>query len=92
MLSDTNRLDKHVQLGYNAVLFIWNFSKKSPFHVLIRASRKSKRLALSIGSADAIAAAIAIDEGKLLAMAYSNLLRIEMKIMVRVDSKIYGTL
>ena len=59
----------------------------SPFHTLGWTSRKSKRPVGSIGSAETIAAVIAIDEGKLLCRSIRSLINVEVKLRICVDSK-----
>ena len=62
VFSDANRQNSSAQLGYIAGLVLGDLQTGSPFHVLGWTSRKSKRPVRSIGSAETIAAGIAIDE------------------------------
>jgi len=87
VFSDANRSNSSGQLGFIAGLVIGDFKKDSPFHAFAWASRKSKRPVRSIGSAETIAAGIAIDEGKILALSVLELLNVEAKLRICVDSK-----
>ncbi|PXF44742.1 hypothetical protein BWQ96_05501 [Gracilariopsis chorda] len=70
-----------------------DLSLGSVIHTISWSSHKSRRPVKSIGSAEILAAGEAIDEGKLLAKAYSKLLGFEIGLWIVVDSKdLYGTL
>lgn len=87
VFSDASRGNDAGQLGYLSGLLIGPFQEGSVFHTLSWMSKKSVRPVRSIGSAEIIAAGIAIDEGKLLVKAYETLLSIKIDLRVAVDSK-----
>ena len=59
----------------------------SVFHTLSWASHRSHRPVKSAGSAETIAAAQALDEGKLLKLAMQAVLQIPIELILVVDSK-----
>ena len=87
VFSDANRQDSNGQLGFICGLLVGPFSVGSLFHTISWSSKKSKRPVRSIGSAETIAAGVAIDEGKLLVMSLKLLLGIHVDLRVCVDSK-----
>ena len=79
--------DDHGQLGMIAGLPIGDFKAGLVFHTLNWSSQKSKRSVKSIGDAEILAAGETIDEGKVLANAYRELLHMEIELLVALDSK-----
>ena len=87
VLSDANRSDANGQLGYIAGIVIGDLKPGSPLHSLSWDSRKSKHPVRLIVSAETIAAAIAIDEGKIMVQSLRCLLNHLSKLKICFDSK-----
>jgi len=87
VFSDASRGNDAGQIGYISGLLIGEFKEGSVFHTLSWMSKKSVRPVRSIGSAEIIAAGIAIDEGKILVKAYETLLKSKLDLRIAVDSK-----
>ena len=68
-------------------LLFGDLSNGSIFHTISWLSHKSKRPVKSVPAAEILASAEAIDEGKSIAHAYSELLGVEVKVHLCVDSK-----
>jgi len=86
IFADANRGNTAGQLGFIAGLIIGDFKSGTIFHTLSWRSQKSKRPVRSVGVAETFAAGIAIDEGKLLKMAYQRILGLPIDLYVAVDS------
>ncbi|PXF41499.1 hypothetical protein BWQ96_08781 [Gracilariopsis chorda] len=83
----------HGQLGFVAGMLFGDLSLDSVFHTMSWSSHKSRRPVKSIGSAEILTSGEAIEEGKVLAKAYSKLLGFEIGLWIVFDSKdLYGTL
>lgn len=87
VFSDAGRTCGHGQLCFIAGLLIGDFRQGSIFHTVSWSSRKSKRPVKSVGAAEILAAGEAIDEGKIIAQAYSILLGMKMDLLIALDSK-----
>lgn len=62
-------------------------NKDSIYHASSWISHKSKRLVKSVPAAEILAATEGIDEGKMIAQAYSEILGFDIKLRLCVDSK-----
>ena len=87
VFADAARPSENGQIGILAGLLIGKLCKDSIFHVISWSSSLSKRPAKSSGSAEILAASIAVDEGMLLSAAFSVLLGTRIPVIVIVDSK-----
>ena len=87
VFADASRVDECGQLGVLTGLLIGKMKKNAIYHAVSWMSHKSKRPVKSVPAAEIFAAAEGIYEGKTVAMAYSELLDVEIKIRVLVDSK-----
>ena len=93
VFADASKLPEHGQLCYLAGLLFGRLEKGSTFHALSWASHKSKRPVKSIASAEILAVGEAIDEGKILAKAYEELIGVQTELWIILDSKdLYETL
>ena len=93
MFSDAARPNERGQLGFIGGLLLGEFDVNSVIHIVSWRSSLSGRPVKSIGSAEVLAAGSAIDEGKLLAKTYSELLDIAVPLRCAVDSKdLYSSL
>lgn len=87
LFADAARPSGHGQLEMICGLLFGDLAEGSVFHVLSWCSQLSKRPAKSIGSAEVLAAGLAINEGILVSFALSNLLGTEIPVIVAVDSR-----
>lgn len=87
VFSDASRIDENGQIGIVSGLLLVELTEGTKFHALSWLSHKAKRPVKSIPSAKILAASEAIDEGKMLKKAYSELLNVNVKLIVCVDSK-----
>lgn len=87
VFSDAGRTVDHGQLSYVAGLLLGPMSEGSLFYTMSWMSHKSKRPVKSIGAAEVLAAAEAIDEGKTLKSAMSILLRMPIRLLIALDSR-----
>ncbi len=87
VFSDASRVDENGQIGLLAGLLVGEMEKQSICHALSWISHKSKRPVKSVPAAEILAATEGIDEGKMIAQAYSELMAMEIKMQLCVDSK-----
>ena len=87
VFADAARPNGSGQLGILSGLLIGDFEESSVFHVLSWYSRLSKRPTKSIGSAEVLAAGMAVHEGILISSAFSRLLNANIPVIIAVDSK-----
>lgn len=87
VFSDASRVDENGQIGIVSGLLLGELKEGTPYHILSWISHKTKRPVKSVPAAEILAASGAIDEGKLLKKAYSELINVEVKLIVCVDSK-----
>lgn len=92
VFSDANRHDSCRKIGFIAGLVVGEFKSGSPLYTLTWSSRKSRRPVRSIGSAETIAASIAIDEGKIISKSVIALLGTGQSYVSVLIQKIYWTL
>lgn len=93
MFADAGRNQDVAQISIIGGILLGPLKKDSPFYALTWASHKSKRPVRSIGSAEIIAVSEAIDEGKVIKNASSQLLGIDVPLIVATDSKdLYSSL
>ncbi len=87
IFADTSRKDDYGQLCFLSGLLFGDLKLDSIFHVLSWSPRKSRRPVKSVASAETLAAREAIDEGKVLVNALTELLNIKIGLWIAVDSK-----
>ena len=87
VFSDAGRKFDHGQLSVLAGLLLGDTEKYSVFHTLSWISHKSKRPVKSVGAAEILAAGEAIDEGKLLRLALTTILPLNIDFMLVLDSR-----
>ena len=87
VFADASRIDDCGQLGVVTGLLIGEMKNNSIYHAISWMSHKAKRPVKSVPAAEIFAAAEGIDEGKTIAKAYSELLDMEIKLRIAVDSK-----
>lgn len=87
VFSDASRVDENGQIGIVSGLLLGELKEGTPYHILSWISHKTKRPVKSVPAAEILAASESIDEGKLLKKAYSELINVEVKLIVCVDSK-----
>lgn len=87
VFADASRIDEIGQLGDIAGLLIGDFRKQSIFHVTSWISHKSKRPVKSVPAAEIFTADEGIDEGKIIAAAYSEILSFKVMPHLCLDFK-----
>lgn len=93
VFADASRTESYGQVGVIAGLLVDELQDGAIFHATSWLSHKAKRPVKSVPSAEILAAAEGIDEGKTVAATYSELLGMAVKLQVCVDSKdLYSTL
>ena len=85
--SDASKREAHGQVGCISGLLIGDFTKDAVFHPISWISHKSKRPVKSVPAAEVIAAAEAIDDAKTVAATYSEVLSMDVRVKLCVDSK-----
>lgn len=86
IFEDASRIDKSCQIGIISGLLPGELKKGYVFHTFW-ISHKCKRPVKSVLAAESLAAAEAIDEGEQLSKAFSENFRVEVKLLICVDSK-----
>ena len=93
VFADASKQDDHGQLSYLAGILFGNFESDFVFHTLSWISHKQQRPAMSVTSAETLAAGEAIDKGKVLVKAVEELLGTEVNLCLVLDSKdLFSTL
>ena len=87
VFADASRTDDCGQLGVVTALLVGDMKKNSIYHIVSWVSHKAKPPVKSVPAAEIFTAAEGIYEGKTLARAYSELLDIDIKVRLCVDSK-----
>ena len=87
VFADASRTDDCGQLGILTGLLIGEIKKNAIYHTISWISHKAKRPVKNVPAADILAAAEYIDEGNTISKAYSELLDMDMKVRLAVDSK-----
>ena len=84
---DASRYNDYVQLAYLPVLLFGTLNNDSIFHNISWNLDKSRRQIKSIASADNLATGEAIDEGKVLANLFKEVIGLYIELSIAVDSK-----
>ena len=87
MFADASRNDECGQLVALTGLLIGEMKKNAIYHAISWISHKAKRPIKSVPAAEIFAAAEGLDIGKTIAKAYSELLYMDIKVRLAVDSK-----
>lgn len=87
LFTDASKIDDVGQLGVVEGILIGGLKKDNVYHILSWLSHKRKRPVISVPAAEILAVAEGIDEGKMLAQAYSELFDIDINLQLCVDSK-----
>lgn len=87
MFSDASRVDENGQIGVLTGLLVGEMENNSIYHPLSWISHKAKRPVKSVPAAEILAATEGIDEGKTISSAYSELMCMDIKLRLCVDSK-----
>ena len=91
VFSDASRIDENGQLGVLTGLLVGEMKQNSIYHPLSWISHKSKRPVKSVPAAEILAASEGIDKGKSIAAAYSEIMDMNIKVRLFVDSKDLST-
>ena len=86
LFADASRIDDCGQLGVITGLLIGEMRNESIYHAISWMSYKARRPVKSVPFAEIFAAAEGIDEVKTITKAYSELLDMEIKVRIAVDS------
>ena len=87
VISDASRTDENNQLGVITGLLVGEMQQNAISHALSWISHKCKRPFKSVPAAEILVAAEGIDEGKVVAKAYSELRDMDTKVRLCVDLK-----
>lgn len=87
VFSDASRVDENGQTGVVAGLLVGEMKHDAIYHVLSWISYNSKLPVKSVPAAEILAATEGIDERKMLSQAYSELMGLNIKMRLCVDSK-----
>ena len=87
VFADASKGDTYGQLGILAGRLVGNFKNSAIYHAVSWISHKSKRPVKSVPAAEILASSEAIDEAKGIAHAYSEILNIDVRVHLCVDSK-----
>lgn len=87
VFADASRTDDVGQLGVLTGLLIGEMKNNAIYHTISWISHKAKRPVKSVPAAEILAAGEGIDEGKVIAGAYSELLNMDIRVRLCVDSK-----
>lgn len=87
VFADASRVDEAGQLGVLTGLLVGEMKSNSIYHPISWISHKAKRPVKSVPAAEILAAGEGIDEGKVIAAAYSELLDMDIRVRLCVDSK-----
>lgn len=87
LFADASRVDGLGQLGVVTGLLVGPMEKVSIHHVSSWICNKTKRPVRSIPAAEVFAAAEGLDDGKVVCNAYNELLNVNVKLRLCVDSK-----
>lgn len=87
VFADASRTDDIGQLGVLTGLLVGEMKSNSIYHPISWISHKAKRPVKSVPAAEILAAGEGIDEGKAIASAYSELLDMDIRVRLCVDSK-----
>lgn len=85
--SDASKSQEHGQIGILTGLLVGEMKCDSIYHPISWISHKSKRPAKSVPAAEIMATSECIDEVKVISHAYMELMNIEVRVQVCVDSK-----
>lgn len=85
--ADASRIDEQGQIGVIIGLLVDNMDRDAIFHPIFWMSHKAKRPVKSVPAAEILAASEAIDEGKIITIAFKEILSIEIEFDICVDSK-----
>lgn len=87
VLTDASIICEKCQLGLIPELLIWKLRNNAPYHVLSWMSYKSKQVVKSVPVAEILVAAEVIEGGKVLTGTYAEIMNMEIKLWIYVDSK-----
>lgn len=87
VFSDASWTDENGQLGVITGLLVGEMKQDAIYHPISWISHKSKRPVKSVPAAEILAASEGIDEGKSVAAAYSEIMDMDIRVRLCVDSK-----